>query len=155
MRTVIVTLMLALTLGGCRRGHKDAEAPTASGEPKGAMGKLFGRDVGPQYTWDGQYSKFSVSTPGETVFARATEVLAALHFTLDPDETGRTARGGYLQGQRPDKTVAQVIIEQKTPATTEISVKVGTVGERTGSERILDELQKALATPFRPTRGAQ
>ena len=70
-------------------------------------------------------------------------------------ETRRERNSGRITGTKSDKTVVQVLLDEKTPGTTEVRAKVGALGERTGSERVLDDIQRSLqkAPPTREATG--
>ena len=108
------------------------------------MSRLFSNETMPQYAWDGQVSSITLDAPVDSAYSRSVDVLRAMNFILDKTETRRQAATGRVAGAKANHTVVLILLEEKTPGKTLCRVRVGTVGDRTGSERILDEIQKSL-----------
>lgn len=153
--TGILLLTALLLLPACARGNKEAATPTISseeGEKKGTFSRLMARnDLGPQYLWDGQWSAIAFDKSPELMFSKMLDVLNAMQFKVNADESQRTGATASIEATKADKTSASIRIASKTPTSTEVRVRVGSVGDRTGSERILDELQRLLRPPARRT----
>lgn len=151
--TGILLLAVLLLLPACARGNKEAPTPTISseeGEKKGTIARLMTRnDLGPQYLWDGQWSAIAFDKSPELIFSKTLDVLNAMQFKVNADESHRTGASASIEATKADKTSASIRIASKTPTSTEVRVKVGSVGDRTGSERILDELQRLIRPPLR------
>jgi len=133
-----LSLLLA---SGCRRGNEEAPAP-GSGEKHSAFSRFLSPDTVPGYAWDGQYSKATVALSIDAAYDRAQEVLGALKFTVNEDESKRQGASARIEAVSASKTAVRVELAAKTAAETEVKVKVGATGDRGGSERILDEMQK-------------
>jgi hypothetical protein len=169
LRFIIAVLAVMITGSGCSRPKQDpprlpssqgAQSNTAakneaepleSGEPKkGLLGRVFNTTSAvPGYGWDGQMSSSNAKSALPAVHARCTEALRGLGFILNNEESKRQDLTARLQGAKPDRTTVLILLEEKTPGVTELKVKVGTTGDRTGSERILDEIAKAGTRPAR------
>lgn len=145
---------------GCRRGKEQAPppgsesarsnaAPAADGERKpSTFARLLGRDTVPAYGWDGHASSTTLSTSPDIIFDSSLSALRSMGFSIKTEETRRQGASGRVFGAKTDKTQALVTLEPKAGGngkSTELKVKVGTVGDRTGSERVLDEIQEAIA----------
>jgi len=136
---------------GSNTAAKNEPEPADSGEPKkGLLSRVFNpTNTVPGYGWDGQMSSSNAKSALPAVHARCTEALRGLGFILNNEESKRQDLTARLQGAKADKTTVLILLEEKTPGVTEIKVKVGTTGDRTGSERILDEIAKVGTRPAR------
>jgi len=139
-------------LPGCTRAKREPEyRVTESGEKTSAMGKIFGAQIAPQYGWDGQYSIATLDGSMDLLFGQSMDVLQKLSFAVIGDETRRKDASGQIEAVRQDKTRASLkMAPGKAPLTTEVRVKISSVGDRAGGERVLDEIQRSL----RPTKKA-
>ncbi|HEY3323270.1 MAG TPA: DUF3568 family protein [Planctomycetota bacterium] len=153
MAFVVVVLV---SLSSCRKSNnasppeeKDAPVLRADGKKVTAVDRFMGRDVGPLYRWDGTMSSITLEGAPEVIFARAWDALQRMGFALDQSESQRTTTGGRIAGAKQDKTTVLVLVQQKAATGTEVKARIGTVGERNGSERVLEEIQKALRAPAR------
>jgi hypothetical protein len=150
--TIALGLFAVLSFSGCKKASSNAPPPrieSTSGEKhadpsdrksQGTFARLLGRDIPPQYGWDGQYSVTSTDLAPDVVFDRAMENLRAHSFSIQTEETRRQGASGKIVGIKQDKTMAQVLLTGKSPTQTELKIKVGSTGDRTGSERLLDEI---------------
>jgi hypothetical protein len=150
--TFAIAFVAILGIAGCKKASSNAPPPrieSSSGEKRaetpdrksqGTFARLLGRDLPPQYGWDGQYSVASTDLAPDVVFDRAMENLRSHNFSIQTEETRRQGASGRIFGIKQDKTTAQVLLSGKSPTQTEIKIKVGTTGDRTGSERLLDEI---------------
>lgn len=160
-RTLTGVLLIAalFLLPACRRGNKDAPPPSVSGDSgekkQGIFSRLMARDVGPQYGWDGQWSALSFDNSPELVFSKSLDVLNVMQFKVKSDESHRSGATASIEAVKADKTTVSIRIASKSPTSTEVKVKVGTVGDRTGSERVLDELQRLIRPPARKAPAKQ
>jgi hypothetical protein len=106
-----------------------------------AIGKLH-------YGWDGQSSSMLLKEPLDAAFARSIKSLKELGFTVKTcDDTWLHGGGAQVCGLRPDKTSALILLYEKSPGVTEVLVRITSVGDRTGSERVLGEIEKTPAKP--------
>lgn len=107
---------------------------------------MFSRFLSPEappgYAWDGQYSRATVSLPLDAACTRALEVLRGLGFAVNETESRRQGATTRIVAASAGGATAQLSLEAKSAGETEVKVKVGTTGDRGGSERILDEIQK-------------
>lgn len=131
-----------LLLNGCRRGNSEAPAPGSSQEKRSGIGRFFSPETAPGYAWDGQYSKATVNLAIDAAYDRALVVFHAINFKVNENESRRQGATAHIVAANASKTVAQVALESKSATDTEVKVKVGATGDRGGSERILDEIQK-------------
>ncbi len=166
---IVVSVIVAMGASGCSRPKQEppklpsqargSNAPARS-EPesadtaeggeakKGLLSRVFNpNNTVPGYGWDGQMSTTNAKSALPAVQARAIEALRGLGFILNNEETRRQDLTAKIQGAKPDKTTVLILLEEKTPGVTELKVRVGTTGDRTGSERILDEIAKVGQRP--------
>ncbi|MCY3024671.1 MAG: DUF3568 family protein [Planctomycetota bacterium] len=131
-----------MAAAGCSRGKSEPEATGASKQRSAFSRFLSPQDSGLQYGWDGQSSKAALDMPVDAAFDRAMDALHTLGFVVKTEESRRQGATARIAAAKADKTEAQLTFESKGPAATMVKVKVGVTGDRTGSERILDEIQK-------------
>ena len=154
-RLLLALLVIAAFMtSGCRRGNNEAPRPGVSNESgerkQGVFSRLMTvRETGPQYAWDGQWSSIPFENGPDLLFNKMVDVLQNMNFKINKEETRRSGANAAIEGQKEDKTSVFVRIASKTQTSTEVKVKVGTVGDRTGSERVLDELQRVTRPPAR------
>jgi hypothetical protein len=135
-------------------GDNSAPAPEQKAEKRGVLSRVFGNNTTPQYAWDGQTSSLTLKAPVSQVFGRTVETLRGLGFVINTEETRRQETTGKIQAAKADKTTALITVEEKQPGTTDIKIKVGQTGDRDGSERILDEIQKTKTPAKKPAAPA-
>lgn len=124
-------------------GDKDGGDALETGEKKGFLSRIVGGGGVPGYGWDGQHSTVSTSAAVDVVYNRATTALRNLDFVVNSQQSQYKGSSAQLVGVRKsDATQTQIFLATKQSGGTEIKVKVGTLGDRSGSERILDEIQK-------------
>lgn len=146
-RACIPALAMLTLLGGCTKDKPRGEGPEVTveegGKKRSAFGRIFapGADAGPQYGWDGQWSSFNMGVSPDVAYNRSVDGLRALGFTVTKEERGTPAR---IDAAKLDKTIVSVAIEASEKGGVVVKAKVGGLGERTGSERVLDEIQNAL-----------
>jgi hypothetical protein len=135
-------------------GKAEAEEKEASPEPrKKLLGIIPVRETVPGYGWDGTHSTGTVKTNMENVLACGVQALRNLGFVLKNEECKReSATTARMMGAKADQTSAWVWVEEKTPGTITVKTRMGAIGERNGSERVLDEIQKVLLNPPAPKK---
>lgn len=132
---------------GAAKGEETAELETGTGEKKSFIGRVFGNAAPAGYTWDGQYSIISTPASPDIVYNRAGTALRNLGFVLNSQQSQfRGTSAQIFAARQSDGSSVQVLIAQKPNASTEIKAKIGALGDRTGSERVLDEIQKPRAS---------
>jgi hypothetical protein len=125
------------------KGEDTAELETGTGEKKSFIGRVFGNAAPAGYTWDGQYSIISTPASPDIVYNRAGTALRNLGFVLNSQQSQfRGTSAQIVAARQSDGSSVQVLIAQKPNSVTEIKAKIGALGDRTGSERVLDEIQK-------------
>jgi hypothetical protein len=130
------------------RSEKEPEPAAAPEGRKKMFGLIPVREAVPGYGWDGQHSIGTVKTNMDSVLACGVQALRNLGFVLKNEECKReSVTVARMMGAKKDETVAWVFVEEKTPGVITLKARIGTVGERTGSERVLDEIQKVLLNP--------
>jgi len=142
----VAACVALLILNGCRRGNSEAPVPD-SREKRSAFSRFLSPESMPGYAWDGQYSRAAVGLSIEAAYARALQVLRGLNFTVNENESRRQGATARIVAANASKTVAQLEFEARTATEAQVKVKVGATGDRGGSERILDEIQKGQAPP--------
>ncbi|HYG78259.1 MAG TPA: DUF3568 family protein [Planctomycetota bacterium] len=162
VRKSFILLIAVTVLAGCSRAKREPEYRITSSEKEqgSALGRVFGTTTVPLYGWDGQYSVATLDGSMDLLFGQTIEVLQKMNFNLRTDETRRRENTASIEAIRQDRTAASVrMVPGKSPATTEIRVRIGTVGDRAGSERVLDEIvsslrpkKKTVPPPSQPQR---
>ena len=144
IRAALVALCgIALLLGcGCRKSKSEPPVVSNSGEKRSGFSKFLAPEGPVGYPWDGQNSKGIINLGIEAAYDRTLEALRTLSFTINENDTKRQGATARIVALNSAKTVVQVELESKTDATTAVKAKVGATGDRGGSERILDEIQK-------------
>jgi hypothetical protein len=142
-RAFLCVCIPLVCLAGCGRDKPDAPPPSSS-DKRSAFKRFLSADTMPGYAWDGQFSKATVAVSIEAAYDRALVVLKALDFTVNESESRKQGATAHILAANAAKTVAQLDLQSKAAAEAIIKVKVGTTGDRGGSERILDEIQKGL-----------
>jgi hypothetical protein len=116
-------------------------------EKKSFIGRILnGGPAAPGYNWDGQYSVVTTTAAPDIVYNRAAAALRSLDFTVNSQKSQYRGNSAQIVAQRQDGTRAEVLLAAKPEGKTEIKTKIGAVGDRSGSERILDEIQKPRAS---------
>jgi hypothetical protein len=136
-------------LAGCGKEKANTPERTTASKQRFSLTRLLsGQDTTALYGWDGQYSKAKLDMAPEPAFERAVASLQKLGFTIDKTDTKRQGAGARIRAVNSAKTEALVLLEAKGPATTDVKAKVGATGDRTASERVLEEIQSgAPAAP--------
>lgn len=125
-----------------------SDAPLDSAEEKkGFLSRIVGSGSVPGYGWDGQHSTVATSATVDVVYNRATNALRNLDFVVNSQQSQyRGATAQLVAARKSDATQALVYLATKQNGNTEIKVKVGALGDRSGSERLLDEIQRPRAS---------
>lgn len=106
------------------------------------MANILGHNLPPEYGWDGQMSSTTVSGALTAYHSKTVAALRSMDFVIN-EETSRFGKNSAtVQGAKIDHTTVSVRLDETEPGKTTIRVKVGSLGDRTGGERILDEIQK-------------
>ena len=140
--TVLVVMLPGMS--GCMR----RQAPPPDGRtPKNPAAlersdRPPARESSAEYGWDGQASSTTVNGTPATYYPRSVAALRAMDFVINEEGS---KQGKMVQGAKTDHTTATVWLEEKEGKTT-LRVKVGSLGDRTGSERVLDEIQRPPGT---------
>jgi hypothetical protein len=151
-----------------RAGAESAPPPGERSQPKSRQQqqpqpeerkKLLGiiplGERAPGYGWDGQHSTGTVKANMDSVLACGVQALRNLGFVLKNEECKReTATLARMMGVKSDQTTAWLWVEEKTPGVLTLKAKVGGLGDRNSSERVLDETQKVLLNPPAPKKKA-
>lgn len=127
--------------------NEEAELETGTGEKKSFIGRVFGNQAPAGYSWDGQFSSINTTAAPDIVYNRAGTALRNLGFTLNSQQSqfrGNSAQ--VVAARQSDGATVLILIAAKPNNATEIKAKIGALGDRTGSERILDEIQKPRAS---------
>ena len=122
------------------------KAPKEEEQRPGGLPNIFQGSRGPQYNWDGQMSSSQVKAPLDVAYAHSMDSLKSLGFGVKSEDTWRRGWAAQISGVRADKTTALVLLNEKTPGFTEVRTRITQVGDRTGSERLLGEIEKAAPT---------
>ncbi len=145
----LLAVLVLACVPACSRAQREKPAAPPAGETlpakRSALGGLLRLpESAPQYGWDGQESSISLKAPVALVFPRAQEALRGMAFVIKNEQTRLQGASGRIEAAKADKTGAQVSVEEKQPGSTEVRVKIGALGDRTGSERVLEEIQKTM-----------
>ena len=157
-----LTLVYSLIVTGCKKGEEADERPAPAPDDGGGKGDkdgkeqkknfansgisgLFAREAAaPTYAWDGQSSSITLDMSPNETYRRSVAGLRAMGFVIKDESSKKESGKSHIQGAKTDQTQVSVWIEEAVdkPGKTLIHVKVGALGDRTGSERVLDEIQK-------------
>ena len=96
------------------------------------------------FAWDGQQSVHTSALPLERTLKASLSAFKKLSFALDTSASRRGTDSALLVASNPEKIRAQVRYKTQAGGRTEIRAKVGVVGDRSGSERLLEEIRLAL-----------
>jgi hypothetical protein len=99
------------------------------------------------YAWDGEKSVAAFRGPFDRVVDTGVLVLRKLQFTLDTKLSRRAVDSATLAGVNPDERQVRLDIRPLSNLRVEVRVKVGVAGDRSCSERVLDEMQRQLGGP--------
>lgn len=146
-------MTLSLLGSGCARlypGAKQSEEKVnadkneaAAGESKspGIMSRILSKDQA-GYGWDGQASSTTLDMRMDSAFVRAMSTVKGMGFIIKEEQSSKQNAKAKIQGAKADQTQVTVWLEDAadSPGKTMVRVKVGGLGDRTGSERVLDEM---------------
>ena len=96
----------------------------------------------PPYGWDGQTSTGTINASINVAFLRAIDALKALKFEVRDENAKLQSGSARIQATKDDKTTALLTFDSQAEGATTVNVKIGSVGDRTGGERVLDDIQK-------------
>lgn len=166
MRLTLTMLLLpCLTLAyGCGRERSAASAPEPAAEGKTGSEGWAKRDgktgVAPApvpaaaplsplgYTWDGQYAGYNHECTVAVGVKKVSAALQNLGFELDATQlrvANDTAMVGGINATRIPVEVKLRLMPKGEKKELEFKVKVGATGDRSGAERVLDEIRRELA----------
>ena len=154
-----LALALSFAVAGCRTKQDAAESPAPAPAPApdegsssdakknpGAISRIFGgtKDVA-GYKWDGQSSSGTIEMNVNAAYGRAISTLRAMGFVIKEEQSKKEGGKSHIQAAKPDQTQVSIWLEDapEKPGSALIHVKVGALGDRTGSERVIDEIQVA------------
>ena len=139
--SILLTCMVVM-ISGCGR-QKAASAP--AGERSGLSRLFSSADYGPQFGWDGLNSTVLMAntTTADEYAKRGQAVLAQLGFTIGDTSIRKAESELRVNGINSSGLTAEVAIANKPQGKLELRAKVGVVGDRSGSERVLNEMLKA------------
>jgi hypothetical protein len=148
-----LTLCLTVAVSGCRSKQAPEDTPAPAPEEgggsrdakknPGAMARIFGSKEAPGYGWDGQSSSTTLDINVNAAYGRCVSTLRAMGFVIKEEQLKKEGGKSHIQGAKPDQTQVSIWLEEpaEKPGSTLVHVKVGGLGDRTGSERVLDEIQ--------------
>jgi len=96
------------------------------------------------YAWDGQASVVAYRTRFDRAVNASVSALRQLGFSLDQSQSRRSLDAALLVGMNAQKRPAKVDVRRLSQAQIEVRATVGPAGDRSSSERLLDELSKSL-----------
>ncbi len=99
------------------------------------------------YAWDGQYSAFTVKAPFNKCLSQSLRVFKSLEFALDSKKSRRSTNGARLFAKNRGGLAVELYLKGEDSGSTLIRSRVGLLGDRSGSERVLDEMRKGLTGP--------
>ncbi len=142
-------------LGGCFRKSVQPTRSMASTptQPPSSAASVLSPEVipaGKAYRWDGQRVVWGMKGSLEQVSHAAMDAFRSLQFSFNVPDSRRGTDYALLVANQDNGRSAQVEIRKEVtdPGLLQIKVLVGVVGDRSSSERILDELRKKL--PAKP-----
>jgi len=117
--------------------------PEHEAKKKSIIGKLFSAaDSGtPAYGWDGHVSTNTFNISPDAAYNRTLDAMKNMGFVVDDKESRRDQwRVVATNAQKMQAAISMVPLTGGTA----VKVKVGVLGDRTGGERILDEINQSL-----------
>ena len=130
---------------GCQRAKPEASR-TGSEKSRSMFSRFLSPETPAGYAWDGQFSRAAVPLPIDAAYNRGLEVLRGMSFAVNESESRRQGATARIVAAHANGTAAQLTFESKAAGETLVRAKVGATGDRGGSERLLDELQKTPRT---------
>ena len=143
---ILAAMIVIFGLCGCASSGNHSSNTVDSPKSQSSFAGLFGTPTGPQYHWNGQTSTGTFDLSLEATMQKASRVLESMHFVITPDHTTNQGDRGLIQATREALSVT-LNFTAKTPTATEVEVKIGVVGDRTGSERVLEQIGKVKEAP--------
>jgi hypothetical protein len=141
---VVLLLIALLLLPACLRRSQPPPQQQGGDTQRSPANfpRVAGNNQAVEYGWDGQASSITLVGAMATYRVRAVAGLRAMDFVINEEasQTGHTT--AVVEAAKTDHTTATVWLDEKEGKTT-VRVKVGSLGDRTGSERVLDEIQRA------------
>jgi hypothetical protein len=96
------------------------------------------------YGWDGQASVAGFKASFDQAVNASVAALRTLGFALDQKQSRRSLDAASLVGMNPQQRPARVDVKPMSQTRVEVRVTVGAAGDRSSSERLLNELTKSL-----------
>ena len=96
-------------------------------------------------SWDGLYAGSAFELTPQRALGLAAAALKKTGFTVEANAARREGEFQRILAANPEGVPAEVKVRALPIGKTEIRVKIGTVGDRGGAERILDEIRKGAA----------
>lgn len=161
LSTVALAMVLLVLAVGCKKGEEADDHPAPSPAPDdgggkeakssggGGLSRLFKADTVATYGWDGQSSSMTLDMNTNEAYRRSISGLRAMGFVIKEEASKKEGGKSHIQGAKSDQTQVSVWIEEpaEKPGKALLHVKVGALGDRTGSERVFDEIQKVRTRP--------
>jgi len=139
---LLLPLILIGLLPACSRSHPQPQGGETQKTP-GTFARILGSNAPAEYGWDGQASSTTVDGALTTFRPKAVAALRTMDFVINEEASRVGKTTATVEGAKTDHTTATVWLEEKEPGgKTTIRVKIGSLGDRTGSERVLDEIQR-------------
>lgn len=142
-RTAFPHLMSAglLLLAACGR-TATPEAPRLEGGRPAPRPVVAAPLTG--YAWDGQASVAAYKTTFDQAVNASVTALRGLGFSLDQKQSRRSLDMASLVGLNKEQRPARIDVRPLSQTRIEVRATVGPAGDRSSSERLLDELSKSL-----------
>ena len=159
LSTLALAMVLLVLALGCKKGEEADDRPAPSPAPddgggkrsesSGGLSRIFKTDTTPTYAWDGQSSSMTLDMNTNEAYRRSISGLRAMGFVIKEEASKKEGGKSHIQGAKADQTQVSVWIEEpaEKPGKALLHVKVGSLGDRTGSERVFDEIQKVRTRP--------
>lgn len=96
------------------------------------------------YGWDGQASIAGFKSSFDQAVNASVSALRTLGFMLDQKQSRRSIDQATLIGTNAQQRPARVDVKPMSQTRVEVRVTVGPAGDRSSSERLLNELSKSL-----------
>lgn len=132
IRTVLPLALLALVLAGCFGGGERTDTARA------AAVSFSG------YAWDGQASGYTFKTTTDQAAQAGLSALRKHGFMVEPYDAKRSGGAPKLRGKTKANLDAEINLQLVSPTTVDCKVKVGSLGDRTASETILESMRVQL-----------
>lgn len=141
---LLIGLLVALSGSGCGRDPAVSDIPDSPDEIRDIPVERAVKLSMTGHAWNGQYSVVDFKEPFSRCLSESLRAFRRLQFKVNTGRSRRSRNGARLHAVNKDKLECEVHMKALPKGGTRVSVKVGVLGDRNGSERYLEELRRGL-----------